>query len=566
MKFSFSKKLLVLFAFPLLLIGVIVAALSTGILRNNLNTEIQKELQIAADSIVCTYSNLYEGDYYKDSNSKLYKGNTPISSDTSLLDTLKENVGIDTAFIYDGSLAMTSLKYPTGAKASGAPMDKEILARVLEGNVVFEQNYIFQKVRYYGYFTPLVNSDGSVVGAVFAGRTAEDVEGQIGKELRKIIIPTIAIMAAFMVIILIFAKNLAGKMTLTRKFLEQVASGHLSKNTKMKRVKSRDEIGDIFKMSVTLQDELYKIVSNIKESTDSLLASSNGLMTISNGASQDVGAMKKSMDGIVKDASEQADKAAESVENIYNISTQIEYISKEMTDMYDTVNAVSVAEKDASQIMEELNDANQEMLYTIGRIAEQITITNDSVQAIQQTIDMIRNIADETDLLAVNASIEAAHAGAAGRGFAVIAEQISKLASMSADNAGEVEKTLSSIMDETAKMVQLMEETKQQMDTQAGKMQETVEKFASVAQGVESSLTNVESVNSSMETLDAAKESVLDRVKRLSDISNQFVAAADDMMENTNHMNERMRQLEETASRLEEISEGLSDGLDNFKL
>lgn len=566
MKFSFSKKLLVLFAFPLLMIGVIVAALSTGILRNNLNTEIQKELQITADSIVCTYSNLYEGDYFKDQSGKLYKGTTAISSDTSLLDTLKENVGIDTAFIYDGSLTMTSLKYPTGAKASGALMDKDILAKVLEGKPVFEQNYVFQKVRYYGYFTPLINSDGTTVGAVFAGRTAEDVEQQVNTELRKIIIPTIAIMVAFMIIILIFAKNLAGKMTLTRKFLEQVASGHLTKSGKTKHVKSRDEIGDIFKMSVTLQDELYRIVSNIKESTDSLLASSNGLITISNGATQDVGAMKKSMDGIVKDASEQADKASESVENIYNISTQIEYISKEMTDMYDTVNAVSVAEKDASRIMEELNDANQEMLYTIGRIAEQITVTNDSVQAIQQTIDMIRNIADETDLLAVNASIEAAHAGAAGRGFAVIAEQISKLASMSADNAGEVEKTLSSIMDETAKMVQLMEETKQQMDTQAGKMQETVEKFASVAQGVESSLTNVESVNSSMETLDAAKESVLDRVKRLSDISNQFVAAADDMMENTNHMNERMRQLEETANRLEEISEGLCDGLDNFKL
>ena len=74
----------------------------------------------------------------------------------------------------------------------------------------------------------------------------------------------------------------------------------------------------------------------------------------------------------------------------------------------------------------------------MGLIAEQITDTNHSVQPIQQTIDMIRNIADETDLLAVNASIEAAHAGAAGRGFAVIAEQISKLASMSADNAGEV--------------------------------------------------------------------------------------------------------------------------------
>lgn len=139
MKFSFSKKLLVLFAFPLLMIGVIVAALSTGILRNNLNTEIQKELQITADSIVCTYSNLYEGDYFKDQGGKLYKGTIAISSDTSLLDTLKENVGIDTAFIYDGSLTMTSLKYPTGAKASGAPMDKDILAKVLEGKPVLNR-------------------------------------------------------------------------------------------------------------------------------------------------------------------------------------------------------------------------------------------------------------------------------------------------------------------------------------------------------------------------------------------------------------------------------------------
>ena len=193
-------------------------------------------------------------------------------------------------------------------------------------------------------------------------------------------------------------------------------------------------------------------------------------------------------------------------------------------------------------------------------------ITNDSVQQIQKTIDMIRNIADETDLLAMNASIEAAHAGIAGRGFAVIAEQISKLASMSADNAGEVEKTLSGIREETEKMVQLMEETKSQMDNQASKMNQTVEKFAYVARGVESSLTNVESVNSSMDALDAAKETVLDRVQRLADISNQFVNATDTMQANTNRMNDRMKEMEATANRLEEISESLSSGLDNFKL
>ncbi len=566
MKLSFSKKLLVMIALPLILIATIVALLSTNILRKNLNAEIQKELQIAADTLKNTYDNLYEGDYTSDSQGgKLYKGDVAISRDYSLVNGIKEGVNIDCSFYYENRIVLTTLLLPTGGRATGVKMDDELYEQVKTGEELFFPEFKMLDNVYYGYFTPLVNSDGSVVGSIFTGRPAAEVSEQINSELKKIITPTIMIMVIFLLIIILFARKLSGRMTLTKKFLEKVANGNLVRDSKLK-VKSSDEIADIHKMSITLQSELYKIVSNIKDTTDSLIESSNGLIDISNGANQDVSALNESVENINRDAAEQAEKAADSVENIHNINEQIENISKEMEDMYDTVNSVSVAEKEAAMIMEELNDANQEMLYTIGRIAEQITITNDSVQQIQKTIDMIRNIADETDLLAMNASIEAAHAGIAGRGFAVIAEQISKLASMSADNAGEVEKTLSGIREETEKMVQLMEETKSQMDNQASKMNQTVEKFAYVARGVESSLTNVESVNSSMDALDAAKETVLDRVQRLADISNQFVNATDTMQANTNRMNDRMKEMEATANRLEEISESLSSGLDNFKL
>lgn len=566
MKLSFSKKLLVMIALPLILIAMIVAMLSTNILRNNLNAEIQKELQIAADTLKNTYDNLYEGDYYSDTNGgKLYKGDAVISRDYSLVNGIKEGVNIDCSFYYENRIVLTTLLLPTGGRATGVKMDEELYEKVSKGEPLFFPEFTMLDEVYFGYFTPLVNTDGSVVGSIFTGRPAKEVSEQIDSELQKIFTPTILIMLIFLLIIILFARKLSGRMTLTKQFLEKVANGNLIKDNRIK-VKSSDEIADIHKMSITLQSELYKIVSNIKDSSDSLIESSTGLIGISNGANDDVTALNESVEDINRDAAEQAEKAADSVANIHSINEQIENISKEMEDMYDTVNSVSVAEKEAANIMEELNDANQEMLYTIGRIAEQIMITNASVQQIQKTIDMIRNIADETDLLAMNASIEAAHAGIAGRGFAVIAEQISKLASMSSDNAGEVEKTLFGIREETEKMVQLMEETKSQMDNQASKMNQTVEKFAYVAKGVESSLTNVESINSSMDALDAAKETVLERVQRLADISNQFVYATDRMQENTNRMNDRMKEMEATANKLEEISESLSSGLDNFKL
>ncbi len=566
MRFSFSQKLLVLLAFPLIIISVIVASISTNILEENLNAEIQKELRIAADSLKATYESLYEGDYSSDLTGTLMKGDTKISGDLTLVNAIKDSVSLESTFCYDGVVRLTTLRLPTGAPAVGVKLDKDLYEQIKNGEPIFISDYEFLKNHYYGYFTPLINSDGTVAGCIFICRPAEDVSSQISSELYKIVAPTALIAIVFLILVMIFSRRISGKMVTTKKFLEHVADGHLVKDGKVKSVKSKDEIGDIYKMSETLQSELYKIVSNIKESTDGLLESSNGLVDISGGATQDVGELKKSMEDIARDAAEQADKTAESVENLYNISAQIESISNEMADMYENVNAVSAAEKDASEIMEELNDANQEMLYTIGRIAEQINITSNSVQQIQQTIDMIRNIADETDLLAMNASIEAAHAGSAGRGFAVIAEQISKLASMSANNAGEVEKTLFGIREETEKMVELMDETKRQMDNQASKMRETVERFEHVAEGVENSLTNVESVNASMDTLDIAKETILNRVRRLADISQQFVVATDAMMANTNNMNERMKEMEHTATRLEEISMNLSDGLDNFKL
>lgn len=569
MRFSFSKKLFVLFAFPMVLIGVLLASISTNILRDNLNAEIQKELQIAADSVNTTYSKVYKGDYSIDKGGKLTKGENTISREYDLIDAITDAAGIEITFYYEDRIVLTNMKNKDGVRAgnlTGQRMEPEIYEKICAGETVFVPDYSISELVYYGYFTPLVNSDGSLVGSIFAGRRAETVTEQINSEISKITVPTIAIIVVFLVIVLIFAQSLSKRMTKTKKFLEKVADGYLTGDENAAKIKSQDEIGDIYKMSVTLKSELYKIVSSIKKTTDSLSESSTGLLTISGGANQDVSSLKSSVEDIVRDANEQAEKAAESVENMNNINAQIEYISKEMNDMYETVTAVSAAEREASTIMEELNTANQEMMQTIGKIAEQITVTNRSVQEIQKTIDMIRTIADETDLLAINASIEAAHAGAAGRGFAVIAEQIIKLASMSADNAGEVEKTLFGIRRETEKMVKLMDETKAQMDTQSEKMRETVEKFSSVAQGVESSLTNVESVNSSMETLDASKETVLDIVKRFTDISNQFVSATDTMMENTNHMNERMMEMEVTANQLGELSQSLSSGLDNFKL
>ena len=115
-------------------------------------------------------------------------------------------------------------------------------------------------------------------------------------------------------------------------------------------------------------------------------------------------------------------------------------------------------------------------------------------------------------------------------------------------------------------MVAIMVEVQSRMDSQNSKLTESMNNFNSVAKGVESSMVSVKNINCRMEELDKAKEVILDRVKSLSDIAEKFVTSTEVMIETVGAMDERMKNLGETAKQLEDISGNLNSGLDIFKL
>lgn len=565
-KFSFSNKLLILFGIPLIVIGVTVASLSTVTLRNNLYTEIQSGLQLAAVSLETTYSTLYDGDYSKTQSGVLYKGEVKLSGDTSLLDSLQEKAGVETAFYFDDKIVLTTLRMVTGARAVGLQLDADICERVKAGETVFDPAYELQGVQYFGYFLPLKNEDGSVVGAIFAGKTVEQVSQQVNQAMIQILAPTICVMLVFLVCVFFFARYLTKNMKKTRRFLEKVSEGDLVIEGNEKRVKSTDEIGDIYEISVHLRNELRTIVSNIKASGDTMTVSATELMDMSRHMRKNAGQLHNSLEHIRGEMTNQAGQTEESADNIYKIGTQIESISGEMSSMYETVHVMSDAEKKSNQLMQELNVSNAEMVTITNEIARQIDATDASVQSIQQTIDIIHDIADETNLLSINASIEAAHAGASGRGFAVIAEQINKLASMSAENAKNVEEALAALKADSKSVVVTMSEVTRRVDSQNQKLTESMTNFEAVAKGVESSQAVVERISQRVEELHQAKEGVLACVTALSEVSEKLVESTGPIADTAGEMESRMRVLEDTAKKLEAVSEKLNNGLDIFKL
>lgn len=564
--FNIATKLTLISIIPLIVLCIVTTLASTSVLRRNLESEIQGSLKIVAVSLQQTYSSLYEGDYHSGKGGALYKGETKISKDTSLVDALRDETGCDSTFYYDRRSVVTSLMRSAGGRNVGHLIDKELYDRILAGEDVFLTDYELDGTNYYAYFLPLVNEDGSIPGCIYACKPSEEVKAAINKETHKIMIYSILLSVACMGIILFFSNSLSRNMKKTKKFLEIVSTGDLTQNANLKSLKRNDELGDMYSMSYALQENLKHIVTDIKSSANELTNSGDHLMDISTGTTTNVDTLCESIEFISKGASDQAEQTGRAAEQASNIGDQIDDIAKQIESLSGLATNMAEVEKSSSSIIRDLDESNLEVINSIEQIAKQIEVTNTSIQSIQSAVSMIKAITDETDLLSINASIEAAHAGDAGRGFAVVAEQISKLASQSGDNAAEIEKTINTLLKESALMVTYMDDVKVKIADQKEKLNLTIEGFSEVANGVDASLKNINKISSRMGELRKSRDVILDIINDLSAVSEQYSASTANTISSAQDVTQAMVVLGDASTKLKQMADALYSELEVFIL
>ncbi|MDD6155660.1 MAG: methyl-accepting chemotaxis protein [Lachnospiraceae bacterium] len=526
---------------------------------------MKESLREVAHSIDGAYAHFYEGDYRRDNTFCLYKGDEKLTGETAYLDRVREQTGVEASFYYDGQIVVTTLMRQVGGRATGLSLESEIGEMLQNGEEVFLEEYELEGYTYFGYFIPLRNGD-DVVGAIFTGHKSAEVMEQVNRQAFLLGGLLSGIMLVFLAFLLVFSRYLSGSMRTTMSFLKRVAEGELNSEVKGKEVRNRDEIGDIYRLAIFLQEELKNIVSNMKNSAGSLTESAGELKEMSSSVYQSVGKMQGEMLEIASGAQQQAEETDGVVNRVSDIASQIELATREMESMQLQMQDMSTAEADSHKDMQDFTELNKDMITAVEEIANQVSITNEAVQHIQKTIDIIRDIADETNMLSINASIEAARAGELGKGFAVIAEEINNLAGQSAENAVSVEKTIISLKEESGKMVEIMNRVKSVMQEQSNRLQVTLANFSIMEHGVDSFRHSADSVKGHMEGIAESKDVILENIKNQADIAETFVIATEKVSEKVKVIDMRMGELERMADHLEEISGKLCQGLDVFKL
>ena len=563
---TFSRKMLLLCLAPMMLICILITVFSRQSLTKSVENEIEGALKIVAISLDEIYSNLYEGDYEQDKSGKIKKGDVSISGNTDLIDALKKRTNYDITLYFNGMRLVTTLRSDTGAPANGTPADSAVYEKIMEGKTVFLSNVELYGKKYYVLYQPLVNADGTVAGGIGVAKDATDVQKTIAAQTRRITLISIVLLVCAAVVIIFLTTRMVTVMKSTKHFLAKLAQGEFGVDPKQKHVKRNDELGDIYRSSVQLQQELRKIVDNIKQSSESLINSANQLTGMAQSTRTTVDSVCDSMRGITDASVTQNEETTVAIGNVQGMANEIAYISHIMDSLTQHANQMSEAEQASETIIHQLNASNEETIDTITNVAEQINALHSSVESIQTAINMIQSIAEETDLLSLNANIEAARAGESGRGFSVVATQISKLADQSNSTAENVADIITNIIAEADRMVEMMGDVKNKIYEQQKKLDDTMDKSSAVALGVNNSLRDIDTIRNKISVLSQSGDSIQDLVTNLASIAEQNESSTQATMDSALGMSDTMNSLENASESLKDMARALDESLVRFKM
>ncbi len=241
--------------------------------------------------------------------------------------------------------------------------------------------------------------------------------------------------------------------------------------------------------SSATQDEmierLYQFAENISASSKKLFASSSGLTStirdlgagtgqIQHAIGQVSDATRMTAGGaqeIARGASSQSSSLAKSAKLINNLVNTIHEVSRDAQDAIESADEAIEAARDGSSAVKETISGMRRISETVDKTAVVISSLGDSSNKIGKIVASIENIAKQTNLLALNAAIEAARAGQSGSGFAVVADEVGKLAGGAAAATKDIETLISSLQDQVASAMSVMDDGTRQA-TEGAKMAE----------------------------------------------------------------------------------------------
>lgn len=566
LKMSIKARLIASSVLPTVVGITVVLIIAIVNMSAGMNAEASNGLVLLAEATKSSYDNTYSGDWRVDNNGNIFKGDTNLSQKQDGIDKFIDDNDADIAIFYGVDSKVTSLRDSNNKRMLSLKAPDSVWEKVKTGETYKADHIDIDGVDYTGVYLPLKNYNGNIVGMLFAGEPRTAITSFIIQRVIALVGVTIIVLLVIAVISLMLSRKIANALVTVNRLFVSLSNGDLTMKVDPNMLKRNDEIGEMAGSVQSLISKLNGIVTGLTESADQLYKSGDEMAATASQSSKATEEISSAVEDISKGAVSQAEEIQNASSYIANMGKLIEDIVEKVSNLTQAANVMGNAGDTSMNTMVELSESNDHTTEAVNKIADQIELTNESVGKIGEAAAFITNIADQTSLLALNASIESARAGEAGKGFAVVASEIQKLASQSDEAAGEIKQIIENLKQESEKTVEEMNSTKLLINEQVVKLNATRDSFVDVSDGINVSRQETAAIEVNVGSCDDARQQVNDVIANLSAISEQNAASAEETTASMQELTATISMLSTTANDLMKISEKLNSEMKFFKI
>jgi methyl-accepting chemotaxis protein len=457
-----------------------------------------------------------------------------LSSDTTFVDKMKKELGVEcTIFHNDMRVSTTILK--DGQRAIGTKMDNpQVVETVLKKGQIFHNENKIMDRKYDTVYWPLRGADGKIAGMFFIGKDRTAIDKSYVRILLSLLACVVFIGGCMIVVGIIMSRSIVAPVKKTVAVMEEVSKGDLTLRID---ASSKDEIGEMAKHFNIFVETLHTAIKKVAESSGKVSSEANLLESAA-----------EQMASGIEEASLQVNSVATASEEMSTTSSEI------------AQNCVMVARGSENANSSAMSGAGivQETIVIMNHINERvkesasiITKLGSRSEQIDQVIGLIKHVADQTNLLALNAAIEAARAGEHGRGFAVVADEVRKLAERTTEATKEIGSTIQAMQVETKNAVLSMEEGVVEVEKGTSEAAKSEDALKDILSQVGTVTSEINQIAVAVEQQTATTNEISGSIQQFSSLMHDMSKQIQDNANAASHLATLSKDLEKLVGRFE---------------
>ncbi len=365
-----------------------------------------------------------------------------------------------------------------------------------------------------------------------------------------------------MIVGTLISKGFSKSINKSIKELEKVSKGDFTVEFRTNR---RDEFALLYGSCNDMLTNIRGLIMEVESIYDALTVSLNKVNSSSTTFSETTKDIQRSVHEVETGVGEQTESAAACLNQMDNLFTKINTVKDNTTQIGEIAVSTQSAIQTGLNSMDNLNDKTKSTTEITNNVIQTIQELSVHSANIGQIVNSINDIAEETNLLSLNASIEAARAGNAGRGFSVVASQIRKLADQCLMSAGKISNIVSQITEATQDAVRATQTAEAIVNEQAEAVAATSQSFHTLKQRIEKLSENLTSIQSSSTDMETTGSSTLHAMENISAILEETLAAVTSVASVTDRQSEVLGSLNEASSQLMNRAQRLGEAISKFK-